>query len=239
MYRTYKEIRRELKAEHNKERAEAIEFIENGFLTRWGGSYEKNDDGIRRHSTERRYEQFTNGDITRTQAVEFAVKRELKKIDTKYKKKIAFLEEVEVSELPTKINISVEWKSSRTWGMNPTAEIWVDDMQGYTIDSASGCGYDKESAAIAGAAYNRASIVKVLCELKEKALRKNKNSDKSTTSATGINNREAVGYGAGYGVIPRLEGGVGVNCFISIFEKAGYTTSEHHGKTSDFYIFTR
>lgn len=56
------------------------------------------------------------------------------------------------------INIIVNWSRSRTWGMNPHAEAWVcfeDPEYGtrsaYGEDRASGCGYDKRSAAMSGA----------------------------------------------------------------------------------------
>lgn len=56
------------------------------------------------------------------------------------------------------INISVHWSRSRTWGMNPHAEAWIcftDEKYGtrsaYGEGRASGCGYDKRSAAIGDA----------------------------------------------------------------------------------------
>jgi len=56
------------------------------------------------------------------------------------------------------INISVNWSRNRTWGWNPHAEAWVcfeDPEYGtrsaYGEDRASGCGYDKRSAAMSGA----------------------------------------------------------------------------------------
>ena len=240
MYKIYKEIRKELKAEHQKESAENAEYIQNGFLHRWREDLHKqSDNGIQRYSTSTRWEQYKTGKITRAQAVEFATKREQKNIDKNYMEKLAFLDAAERAELPTNINICVEWAKSRTWGYNPTAEIWVNDGLGYTKGSASGCGYDKGSAAIASAVYNRASIVKILCELKEKALRKERTIDKSKSACTGIDNRNAVGYGSGCGVIPRLEGGVGTSCFLSIFRSAGYKVTEQHGKMSDFYSITK
>lgn len=239
MYKTYKEIRKELKAEYEKQTAENIEYIENGFLKRWGGEYDFSDDGIKRYSTATRWEQYQDGTITREKAVELAAKREQKNIDKNYMEKLDILDDVERAELPTNINICVEWKKSRTWGSNPTAEIWADDGAGYTKGSAGGCGYDKESAAIAKAAYNRASIIKILCELKEKALRKDRAVDKSKSVCTGIDNRNAVGYGSGCSVIPRFEGGCGTSCFLSIFRSAGYKVTEQHGKMSDFYIITK
>ena len=40
--------------------------------------------------------------------------------------------------------LSMEWKKSRMWGANPTLTY-----KGTTVAKASGCGYDKESAALA------------------------------------------------------------------------------------------
>lgn len=56
------------------------------------------------------------------------------------------------------ININVHWARSSTWGHNPTAEVWVcfgdgetGNRSAYGSDRASGCGYDKRSAAVSGA----------------------------------------------------------------------------------------
>ena len=56
------------------------------------------------------------------------------------------------------INILVNWNRSRTWGSNPHAECWLyfEDAEygtrsAYSEGRASGCGYDKRSAAIQGA----------------------------------------------------------------------------------------
>lgn len=55
---------------------------------------------------------------------------------------------------PYEIKIEVNWHRSRTWGNCPTAECWIsaDDSRGgytshYGKGHASGCGYDKRSAA--------------------------------------------------------------------------------------------
>ena len=61
-------------------------------------------------------------------------------------------ENAERSQKPVKsITITIEWKKSRTWGMNPNANAQVEYKDG-TYDtgsaSASGCGYDKESTVI-------------------------------------------------------------------------------------------
>ena len=114
---------------------------------------------------------------------------------------------------------------SRTWGSNPHAEIWTND--GYFTGSASGCGYDKLSAATAEALNKSDAVLKVLYTLYEKALRK----DKKATP------HNAIAYGAGYET-PYFEGGVGYSCHDTIFRKFGAKVHEwHEGKMWDSMIY--
>ena len=106
----------------------------------------------------------------------------------------------------------VEWSKNPYWGMNPHAEIWGN---GYFTGSASGCGYDKLSSAIADALNKNYSALKLVYNLYEKELRKNPNATPHT-----------VNYGMGY-LYPYYEGGVGYSCFSQIFKKAGAKVNEH------------
>jgi hypothetical protein len=123
------------------------------------------------------------------------------------------------------IKISVEWKRSRTWGSNPTATVRVTKAGGYSdtyVGSASGCGYDKESAAIAKALNQSNELLKLLYLAKE--------------AQPLCNNHELFGYGSGYGILPSIEGGVGVSCYPRIFEKLGFKwSSTGSGKSFDCY----
>lgn len=38
---------------------------------------------------------------------------------------------------------------------------------------------------------------------------------------TGLKNHKIFGYGSGYGILPQLEGGVGVSCYPDIFKTVG------------------
>lgn len=73
------------------------------------------------------------------------------------------------------IKIAVDWKKSRTWGYNPRATVWVyyKDQSARTEGSASGCGYDKKSAAVGQALNENEVFYKFLEENKalEKAAR--------------------------------------------------------------------
>lgn len=221
--------------EDSEERKENRAFyIANGYMPTWSEEHRGKDidRGLKEYSTETRWTQYSRGKITREKAVELATKRALKEIEKETAAQLDKLDRVAQAADLTFISISVDWVRSRTWGYNPHAEAHTNT--GLYSGTASGCGYDKESAAIAEALNQCDSVLKALYTLKEKGLRAGK-SDKSKTASGGRSNGEICGYGAGYGVIPYFECGVGVSCFWSILEKCGYKTSGHHGKHSDYY----
>ena len=125
------------------------------------------------------------------------------------------------------VKITVEWKKSRMWGSNPTADAWSSAGLA-TVNSGSigGCGYDKGSTAVARCLNQLPEVLKLMYVIK------NANPDKS--------NHDLFGYGSGYGILPTIEGGVGVSCYPRIFEKLGYTfDTVASGKTFDVYQITK
>ena len=230
----YNAIENEVR-ESYKEKGKNIRFyIHHGYMASWADEYKKeSDEGIRKYSTDYRWEQYQRGKISREKAVEYAVVRTLKKLEKELWADLERLEAIENAKIPSFISIKTEWVRSRTWGNNPHIEIYVQG-EGSFEGRASGCGYDKESAAFASAAKSSFALKKILCELKEAALKEGK-SDKSKTACTGIDNREVCGYGAGHEPIPVFEGGVGMNSIISIFRRYGYNVVESHGKRYDSY----
>lgn len=135
------------------------------------------------------------------------------------KKRFERVHEVEEVEAPASVSISVEWHNSRTWGANPHARVSAE--RGATYGSASGCGYDKLSAAIAGAFNQNPEILKILYDHAEAG--------------------EAFPYGVStFAGLPSFAGGCGVSCFYSIFEACGYTFRQiASGKMFDVYEITR
>lgn len=133
--------------------------------------------------------------------------------------------------------ITMEWKNNRTWGANPTAECWYSytDKDGnygsnyVKSGSIGGCGYDKGSTAVAECLNQINEVLKPLFTKKDKAIKTDKRQ-----------NNDLLGYGSGYGILPRIEGGVGVSCYPAIFEGIGYkfqTTAS--GKSFDCYTITK
>lgn len=126
----------------------------------------------------------------------------------------------------TEITISVEWVKNRIWGLCPqaTARVcYVDNTcDTFTSSRITGCGYDKESTAIAQTFNQCTELLNLLYAIK----------DMQPTDK----NHAIFGYGSGYGLLPAFESGVGVDCYKAIFEKLGYSfAAVSHGKTFDVY----
>ena len=142
------------------------------------------------------------------------VKQKLKKfieknIQKRITEKLNKIEKIQNSkDFQEELLIIIEWKKSKKWGRNPKAYTNF----GFKGATVSGCGYDKRSTALAKGLNSHLPLLKILYIKKEQELQKNNY----------ISNREIFGYGSGYGILPYFEGGVGVNCYITILRKLGY-----------------
>lgn len=118
----------------------------------------------------------------------------------------------------SKISISIEWKKSRMWGYNPTAEAVIfhkDNTRSYITAKCSGCGYDKESTVIADI-FNASLKYKLHQPLK-------------TEKPYGIYLDNHVHY----------SGGIGTDCYYKISEAIGGKFKKvASGKTFDVYDYT-
>lgn len=99
--------------------------------------------------------------------------------------------------------ITVEWQRGSMGAMQAKAH----DSDGNESERTGGYGYCKESTATAQILNQHFEILKKLCSLKNMQIEKT--------------NREALGYGSGYGIIPRFEGGVGVSTHRQILNNIG------------------
>lgn len=144
------------------------------------------------------------------------------------------------TELPQNIRIEVTWKKSSTWGANPTAEVWADGYLGLSR-SVGGCGYDKESTAIAEP-FNRskamakiAIIAKYICATYENL---------SFEQKKALDILGCYDYGVRFSIHHETgiywEGGVGASSFMNCIKTAGYKMdAEAHPKYFDFYSLSK
>lgn len=232
-------------AQADARKANARFYIENGYCESWAEENRKpGDDGIRRYCTSRRWDQYQTGEITREQIVGYTIKRMEKQQDKYTAEKLNKLAKAEAAANVEYVTIHVDWKHNRTWGYNPTATVVItsERRRETFTGTASGCGYDKLTAAI-GSALNQSDCIKrMLYAAKEKALeaytggqiREMAHADKT------LDNRDFINYGAGYGVLPYFEGGVGMISFYGVFKACGLgIVDEHETRLTNYYRFEK
>lgn len=174
-------------------------------------------------ATKHTQSQYDNGEIGVDSYVNRAEKRMRATLNRRMEKALEKIAQVEEVLTPDCITMLTEWKKSRVWGKNPHVSM-IAEKKVYT-GTASGCGYDKESAAIANALNACPGTLKILYEVKDAALADNED----------IDTENAIGYGAGYGALPYYKGGVGVNTIVAILEKCGYEVKQHYHPEGSFY----
>lgn len=134
-------------------------------------------------------------------------------------KRIDKVAAAEAVELPDGVSISVEWKKSRTWGANPHATVYAAFT--VTEGSASGCGYDKESVAIASAFNENPKVMAIIY----------------TAVEAGVKPGDSVLDSVG---LPFFDGGCGVECFYKVFANCGYQFKRiPGGRTFDCYLIEK
>lgn len=131
-----------------------------------------------------------------------------------------------------RIVVATNWRRGSMQANQCKAEVKVTyaDYSTETFESerTGGCGYDKESTAIADA-FNRINAL-----LKELALKANEAIKK------GEGYCEYIGYGCGYNTLPYFEGGVGFNSQAKILSSLGYKMNHlHWTKKTDVYEFIK
>jgi hypothetical protein len=142
------------------------------------------------------------------------------------------------AELPKQIIIEVSWKNSQTWGANPTAAVWTDKYLGESR-SVGGCGYDKESTAIAEP-FNRSQQMAKIAIIAKYLEAKYKDMDWREKQEKDI---FTYSYGVRFSIFDNngiyWEGGVGASSFMSCIKSAGYKMdAEFHPKHADCYHLT-
>lgn len=176
----------------------------------------------RDYMTPATFEAMKQTEPTETAPAELLAKMEKKKAREEAKntaKRLEKLAQAEQAATANYIDISVEWVRSRTWGANPHATVTGEKVR--TFGTASGCGYDKQSAAIASAFNENPEILKIIYDHAE----------------AGQPFPYSVNTFAG---VPYFNGGCGVSCFESVFKSCGYIfRCTGSGNWFDCYTITR
>lgn len=223
----FPELEKAIRQEHQERRIAARFYILNGYRKTWAEEHRNEPDrGIKEYSTATRWEQYQNGTIAREKAADLATARAFREIDQREQKELDHLATVAAAYPAEWFTIGVHWVRSKIWGYNPTATVTAE--KDTTEGHASGCGYDKESAAVAQALNQNPAILHILYSAAETALQNGYN-----LPANGGKWGEVLGYGCGYDILPAFEGGCGCSCYRRTLETLGYIWRT--GKSTDTY----
>lgn len=195
-------------------------------------------DFLRRWSTGHRWQQFACGEITAEKAREYAEKRMERRVFRDLSEREQELERIRNGNALNKIDIVVEYGHGTTVHAYATIGSLASGRYTRVDGMASGWGYDKTSAAVADALNKSNDARKMLLEVKERALRDGA-TDVSPTASCGRDNHACIGYGAGYGVLPYFEGGVGMSSLSALFTRHGYTMERIDAPHATCYLFRK
>lgn len=219
---TFTNIRKQLAKVLEDNKTKYAFYIENGSFPNWN-KQEVSDAGLKSESTETRWNAYKEGKISREKCIEYAVKRKVKALEKKYAEALERLEAIENAPDLESADIIVEWTRSATWGSNPKATVIVNGVRLEESHSIGGCGYDKESTAIARAMNCNDTMLKLACMAVE-----------NDSRPYAINNFIE------YLSLPSFEGGVGVSSYRSAFESMGYKWENISGwKHLDVYAIRK
>lgn len=158
---------------------------------------------------------------TRSKALELARKKSAsqeKKRADRFRERLTAAEE---SKQPARGLLVIRWVRNSTWGWNPHAVLYV---AGETFTGrASGCGYDKASAAMAEALNACPAIMRRVYAREDKR-------------PEGVARRAWLGYGSGYGTLPAFEGGVGVRTLCEVLTACGFCVDCTQARDKTYFV---
>lgn len=192
-------------------------------VTTKGGAIKESVNAANMWATKGMRAKFESGETCLDCYLTRAEKRMRATLEKDMRAVIARIDTIETAEKPEHFVLWVDWKKSSTWGVNPHTELIVNGNRYF--GTASGCGYDKESAAIAAVLNVCPGTLKILYDVKETAL----------AGDSAISNENAIGYGAGYGALPYYERGVGVSSLVAVLEKCGYNVKRYYSPEKSFF----
>lgn len=213
----YENIKEKITAYGAERRAEFERLSEGATVGQVRGSWY-----LREHLTGKTAERLfamQEGERVPVEIIEKMRAKRAREVEKEMRGYMERVELVEQYEQPERLAVEVEWVKSRTWGKNPHAVVRGEKRR--TESRASGCGYDKASAAIAGALNQNPEALRMLYDHAE---------------AGGL-----FPYGVGFlAGVPYFAGGCGVSCFYPIFEACGYEfNAVTHWSAFDVYTIDR
>jgi hypothetical protein len=238
-------IKNEIIEDSNTNKNRIISYIINGYMPYSSNKIielakENPDEGLQKYSDDKIWEQYKSGKISREEVVKVAIDKVSKEIDIDTEEKLKKLESIIAA--PTLLHFSLYIERFKIQaGCGSKVGLFYGDAYAelrtknktYTNEKQ---GHKEERFAISNVLNQCDSVIKILCEYKEKALITGI-SDEPTPIWAERDNGSIFGVGVETGAIPKFRHqGVDFGSFFSILKKCGYHKTVVKCSRKEFYV---
>ena len=172
--------------------------------------------------TKKQLEKLTAGELTMQEVKKIMLEKIEKDFTKNLDKQLKQIQTIKENKHVNFARCEIEWTRNNTWGYCPKG-CYRNGFKYQEFRSVTGCGYDKLSTLTAEMLNSDVNLMSyVMAYIEKHAINRD-------------NIRTKLGYGIRiYNGMPYFEGGVGIDCHISILKKMGFAV--WNASTKNSYI---
>lgn len=172
--------------------------------------------------TKKQLDKLNSGDLSLTEIKKIMLAKIEKDYTKNLDKQLKQIQAIKNNEYVNFARCEIDWTRNNTWGYCPNG-CYRNGFKYQDFRSVTGCGYDKLSTLTANMFNSDNNLMSyVMAYIEKHAINRD-------------NIRKKLGYGIRiFNGIPYFEGGVGVECHISILKKLGFQV--WHASTKSSYV---
>lgn len=215
-------IKNEIIEDSNINKNRITAYIINGYMPYSSIAEENPDEGLKKYSDDKTWEQYKNGAISREEAIKIAIDIACKEIDKEKFEELKKLERIIAAPTISSFLIYIKWlKRQSGYGLTNDGDVYIELKANNKIYKNEQ-EYREQDYAISNVLNQCDSILKIICEHKEKSLSIGI-SDKPIPIWDKRNNDDVIGFGIATGAIPKFEHkGIGFGSLFEIMRNCGY-----------------
>ena len=228
-------IRNEIIEDSNINKNRITAYIINGYMPYSSEraiklAEENPDEGLKKYSDDKTWEQYKNGTISREEAIKIAIDIACKEIDKEKLEELKKLERIIAAPTISSFSIYMKWlKRQSGYGLTNAGDIYIELKANNKIYKNKQ-EYKEQDYSISNVLNQCDSILKIICECKEKSLSIGI-SDEPIPIWDKRNNDDVIGFGIATGAIPKFEHkGIDLGSLFEIMRKCGYMIKAESNK---------
>lgn len=177
--------------------------------------------------TKRQIEKLNAGELTMPEVKKIVIAKIEKDFTKDLEKRLNQIKNLKQNDFVRFAKCEIDWRRSNTWGWCP-AGCYRNGFKYQEYRSVTGCGYDKLSTLTAQMFNEDVNLMAYIMQYVEK----------HAINKDNIRNKLGYGIGISNGKI-YFDGGVGVECHISILKKLGFDVWHASTKSADIIEISR